>query len=503
MPIIPPVDGGALLNALRMGRQDREAFEDRSLQRMFTQQKMDEVQEQKAARTEAHGLYASGDKRGARERAVAGGAFDYAKALGEMEAADLEAAGKRAELVGNVAQWADTPEKWDKGIDYLVQSGYADLEQYRGKYSPEGRMSAISAAGQVKEYMDRTKPVNMSPGGRLVDPATGKVIAEAPFAPRPVTVGDGETVVEYVPGGDGSRGKGADGEHIESIVTGAVPGVTVTSRDRSPERNSAVGGVANSYHLTGQARDFVPPQGMSMGALAAAIKEQMPGFDVINEGDHVHVEPGPGTAAAERPRVIAQGAPKSKTKDAPSGYRWSSDGTRLEPIPGGPSEAKSKVPDRKAAADLRKEFNNLPEVKDFKDVQASFAQIAGIAKKKNATAQDDIALVFSFMKMLDPGSVVRETEYATAANAAGVPDRVRNIFNRALNGERLTATQRLEMVRTARSIYDPRVAKYNQKATEYQGYARDYGVDPASVARRYVVPSKAKPGGGKPSVSNW
>lgn len=41
MPIVPTIDGNQLINALRMGRQDRDAFEDRKLQQMFMQQKME------------------------------------------------------------------------------------------------------------------------------------------------------------------------------------------------------------------------------------------------------------------------------------------------------------------------------------------------------------------------------------------------------------------------------------------------------------------------------
>ena len=60
---------------------------------------------------------------------------------------------------------------------------------------------------------------------------------------------------------------------------------------RSPAHNRAVGGVANSYHLRGMARDSVPPPGMSMGQYAAELRRLNPNMDVINEGDHVHMEP--------------------------------------------------------------------------------------------------------------------------------------------------------------------------------------------------------------------
>lgn len=60
---------------------------------------------------------------------------------------------------------------------------------------------------------------------------------------------------------------------------------------------------------------------------------------------------------------------------------------------------------------------------------------------RKGSPQAQIALVFSFMKTLDPGSVVRESEYATAKNAAGVPERVRNEYNKLLDGRFLTPEQ--------------------------------------------------------------
>jgi hypothetical protein len=76
-----------------------------------------------------------------------------------------------------------------------------------------------------------------------------------------------------------------------------VKGETITSRGRSIARNAAVGGVANSYHTrkgaNGQplARDSIPPAGMSMGEYYRMLKQANPTLDVINEGDHIHMEP--------------------------------------------------------------------------------------------------------------------------------------------------------------------------------------------------------------------
>lgn len=76
-----------------------------------------------------------------------------------------------------------------------------------------------------------------------------------------------------------------------------VKGERVTSTFRTPKRNAEVGGVPNSFHTRRDAqgrplaRDSVPPPGMSMAAYAAELRRLNPNMQVINEGDHVHMEP--------------------------------------------------------------------------------------------------------------------------------------------------------------------------------------------------------------------
>ncbi len=76
-----------------------------------------------------------------------------------------------------------------------------------------------------------------------------------------------------------------------------IDGEQVTSTYRTPEHNRAVGGVRDSFHTRRDAqgkplaRDSTPPRGMSMSAYAAELRRLNPGKEVINEGDHVHMEP--------------------------------------------------------------------------------------------------------------------------------------------------------------------------------------------------------------------
>ena len=133
--------------------------------------------------------------------------------------------------------------------------------------------------------------------------------------------------------------------------------------------------------------------------------------------------------------------------------------------------------------DYRQQFFGMPEVRDFREVANSARQIIALAEgartENDERAMSDMALVFSFMKVLDPTSSVREGEYASARNAAGIPDRIRTAYNNLINGEGLSPTQRAEMSRVARTLYNQRLTGYNEMAKIYSGLITDAGGDPA------------------------
>ena len=89
---------------------------------------------------------------------------------------------------------------------------------------------------------------------------------------------------------------------------------------------------------------------------------------------------------------------------------------------------------------FRKEYMNAakPQFDRLNSYQTIMANKTD-AKSQNAPAQ--MAMVFNFMKMLDPGSVVRESEYAAAARARGVADSAVNLIEKIQSGQVLTGDQ--------------------------------------------------------------
>lgn len=119
------------------------------------------------------------------------------------------------------------------------------------------------------------------------------------------------------------------------------------------------------------------------------------------------------------------------------------------------------------------------ETSDYRLVQGHFQRLQAAAA--NPSAAGDVAMVFAFMKMLDPGSVVRETEYATAQNAAGVPTIIQNMWNRVLSGERLAPEQRADFLGQAQSLFSATEQQYTATEQRFRSIAEQYGMDPNRI----------------------
>lgn len=137
--------------------------------------------------------------------------------------------------------------------------------------------------------------------------------------------------------------------------------------------------------------------------------------------------------------------------------------------------------------DLRAARNDvIKNSQEFLGAKSGFERVQVAAT--GASPASDIALVFGFMKTIDPTSVVREGEQATAASAGSVPQRIWGLYNRILTGERLTPDQRLDFLTQARAQFAERVEQQQQVIEDAQGFAERNNLPMNDVVPEFLIP---------------
>jgi hypothetical protein len=142
-------------------------------------------------------------------------------------------------------------------------------------------------------------------------------------------------------------------------------------------------------------------------------------------------------------------------------------------------------------------FKQEPIYKDFSDMKSAYGQV--VSSLAQGTPIGDVAGATKVMKLLDPGSVVRESELGIAMAAAGRMDLLQNYFNNLMTGQKLTPTQREDFQRLSNELYAAAGQAYNNKRAEYEQFGKTYGFKNLDTAlgAPATVPSVMK----KPPVS--
>ena len=153
-------------------------------------------------------------------------------------------------------------------------------------------------------------------------------------------------------------------------------------------------------------------------------------------------------------------------------------------------------------------FKQEPIYKDFSDMKSAFGQV--VSSLSQGTPIGDVAGATKVMKLLDPGSVVRESELGIAMAASGRMDRLNNYFSNMMTGQKLTPTQREDFKALSNELYAAAGQAYNQKRKEYETFGEAYkfkNLD-AALGAPASIPSIMRGGAGggggavRPSLGN-
>ncbi len=158
------------------------------------------------------------------------------------------------------------------------------------------------------------------------------------------------------------------------------------------------------------------------------------------------------------------------------------------------------------AAKLRAEFMKQNET--FRDIRDATQRVKSVAN--DGTGASDLALIYNFMKVLDSRSVVRETEFKSAADAkawlskvdAGllgeiaVPSSIRAAIQKAdpnKNGPLLLPEQRKDFVKQVDNIYKGQRQIYDQSVGEFKRLGKVMGIPDEMQSFATFEPGSANP----------
>jgi len=136
------------------------------------------------------------------------------------------------------------------------------------------------------------------------------------------------------------------------------------------------------------------------------------------------------------------------------------------------------------ASKLRSDYRS--DSKPFVTISESWKRLKAVADKPSAAG--DLALLFNYMKILDPGSAVRESEFANAETAASIPERIRGAWQKVRTGERLDPEVRADFVAQARNQVDAQRGMQSRLVEQYGAMAQRRGINPADVIVDYDSP---------------
>jgi hypothetical protein len=365
------------------------------------------------------------------------------------------------------------------------QKKLADLLQSRALEQPQGQM--VSGRYVAPSIIQQLAPLANAYMGRKAGEDVESRQAKLANLIRGQNVAETKDILETMQGREGVAGNlplegtnQAIGSLEEPMGDYVAPKAAV-----APDKMAALMKALNAQGAGGQA---LAPQLMS-----SMFKEETP--LILPEG---------GTAINRLGKVIARGAPK---EDKPpvsfqefklaqqDGFKGTYqqyqdlDANRKRPLTTVTVNSEQKTFDN--TQKLRGEFRAEPIYKAQQEVQSAFNQVKeGLDAKSPA---GDLAAATKFMKLLDPGSVVRESELALAMQAGGALDRLTSYASNIANGTKLTDKQRTDFKDLSTKFFNTSAQLFNEKQKEYTDIANRYNFNPKDVAGEPVKLQGGKP----------
>ena len=148
---------------------------------------------------------------------------------------------------------------------------------------------------------------------------------------------------------------------------------------------------------------------------------------------------------------------------------------------------------------LRSEVNNADKDINFSTTKFNYEGL----KKKLDTGEfngvDDIKTIYGFIKALDPGSVVRESETELVFKAESPLTRMLNIPAKITRGDIASPAFRQKLMKSYGDLYNDRKSQFEYKIKPKVNAAKKYGLDINNILTEEIPGMAAENTSGAPS----
>ena len=145
------------------------------------------------------------------------------------------------------------------------------------------------------------------------------------------------------------------------------------------------------------------------------------------------------------------------------------------------ADRSGKIPSNKVAdVEMRLAGEYDRKAKDFVEITKSFNNLQAAAN--DPSGADDLAIVFSFMKMLDPGVAVMEGDVRNVTNTSSKMNQAIATFKRIYDDKKFGSdTERKNFIATARKFYDNGKSALDVIKRDYEAKADRYGLNKDNI----------------------
>ena len=159
------------------------------------------------------------------------------------------------------------------------------------------------------------------------------------------------------------------------------------------------------------------------------------------------------------------------------------DAARIKALPGileAQAKAEAEGPQKamQAESDIRKEIQSNDTLKRFREQMSAASTVNSLATKPNPTNADDLSLIYAYVKLLDPGSVVREGEIKLTQQATPALQKLLMQYNRLFSdsGGLLDSNTRQNYLEAAQAVEHSSREAVRPEFEKYKKIAQERGI---------------------------